>query len=378
MADALKDQFTQKTIVAIADEIGAVHPQFAAAAFVRNASQGFEALELKQRAEQVAASLTRHLPGAYEEAVDILIDSLPTPLANTEGNGMTPFRYWPHTIFVEKQGLNHFEASMRAQRALTQRFTAEFSIRPFLERYPEATLAQLRKWTDDESPHVRRLVSEGTRPRLPWAPRLRDFQRDPTPVLKLLEVLKDDESLYVRRSVANNLNDIGKDHPVLLAETAARWMEGATAERTWIVRHALRSAIKRGEPEALAVLGYDRAAEVAILNVSIQPTKVHIGESVTIAFELANEEKQTQRLLVDFRIHFVKASGKTAPKVFKLKEVELAPGAATRLQKRVSLAEMSTRKHYAGRHVVDLVINGHALPLDTFELLDAGERARRE
>ncbi len=369
MAEALKDQFSEKMIVDIAAEIDAVHPQFAVDRFVRDASKGFEALELKQRAGQVASSLTRYLPGDYEEAVDILIASLPTPLTSTEGNGMTPFRYWPHTIFVERQGLDHFEASMRAQHALTQRFTAEFSIRPFLERYPEATLAQLREWIDDESPHVRRLVSEGTRPRLPWAPRLRGFQRDPTPVLELLERLKDDDSLYVRRSVANNLNDIGKDYPKLLAETAARWMKDATSERTWIVRHALRSAIKRGEPEALAVLGYDRAAKVTVRNSSILPAQARIGESVTIAFELVNEEKQVQKLLVDFRIHFVKANGTTAPKVFKLKEIELAPGATVRLQKRVSLAEMSTRKHYTGRHIVDMLINGHPHPLGTFALL---------
>ena len=169
---------------------------------------------------------------------------------------MAAFLYMPHLFFVARHGLDHFEDSMRAQYALTQRFTAEYSIRAFLEKHPEATLARLREWAADPSQHVRRLVSEGTRPRLPWAPRLRAFQKDPRPVLELLELLKDDPELYVRRSVANNLNDIGKDHPALLTAVAKRWLRGATPERRWIVDHALRSAVKRADAGALGALGY--------------------------------------------------------------------------------------------------------------------------
>ena len=169
---------------------------------------------------------------------------------------MAAFLYMPHLFFVARHGLDHFEDSMRAQHALTQLFTAEYSIRAFLEKHPGATLARLREWTADPSHHVRRLVSEGTRPRLPWAPRLRAFQKDPRPVLELLELLKDDPELYVRRSVANNLNDIGKDHPALLTAVAKRWLRGASPERRWIVSHALRSAVKRADAGALGALGY--------------------------------------------------------------------------------------------------------------------------
>ncbi|OIO66925.1 MAG: DNA alkylation repair protein [Zetaproteobacteria bacterium CG_4_9_14_3_um_filter_49_83] len=365
MAEQLKDQFGPEIITAIAGEIAAAYPSFATDAFIRDATAGFEGLALKQRAGKVATAMHRHLPAMYEEAVEVLIASLSEPLAETEGNGTAPFRYWPHTIFVAEQGLEHFAVSMRAQYELTQRFTAEFSIRPFLQRHPEATLAQLRAWACDANPHVRRLVSEGTRPRLP------NFQRDPAPVLELLELLKDDQSLYVRRSVANNLNDIGKDHPKLLAKTAKRWLEDATLEREWIVRHALRSAIKRGEPDALAVLGYGVAAQVQIENISILPRQANIGKSLTITFDLLNTETRQQRLLVDFRIHFVKANGKTSPKVFKLKTLNLAPGASAKLQKRVSLAEMSTRKHYAGRHEIEVLINGTPQPLGEFQLREA-------
>jgi 3-methyladenine DNA glycosylase AlkC len=258
---------------------------------------------------------------------------------------------------------------MRAQYELTQRFTAEFSIRVFLERYPEATLARLREWARDPNVHVRRLVSEGTRPRLPWAPRLRSFQDDPRPVLELLELLKDDPELYVRRSVANNLNDIGKDNPAALVETCRRWLDGASAERRWLVRHALRSAVKRGDPDALALLGFGAEAVVAVRDLRIEPTVAPIGGSVTVAVELANESAETQPLLVDLRIHFVKANGKTSPKVFKLKELELEPGASARLGKTISLAQHSTRTHYPGRHRVELLVNGRASEAGAFDVV---------
>ena len=215
---------------------------------------------------------------------------------------------------------------MQAQHALTQRFTAEFSIRPFLQAHPEATLARLRQWAFDPSPHVRRLVSEGTRPRLPWAPRLRGFQKDPAPVLALLELLKDDPELYVRRSVANNLNDIGKDHPELLTQTAQRWLKGASENRQWIVGHALRSAVKRGEAGALKVLGFGAGGPcVDCVTRPLRPSAAVMGASVTVAFDVHNPHAHAQRVLVDFCVHYIKANGQPKPKVFKLKTVDAGP-----------------------------------------------------
>jgi 3-methyladenine DNA glycosylase AlkC len=285
------------------------------------------------------------------------------------GQSLGSFLFLPHTQFVATYGLAHFDVSMRALHALTQRFTAEFSIRPFLEQHPEATLRQLRLWTTDPSAHVRRLVSEGTRPRLPWAPRLRGFQKDPSPVLALLELLKDDPDLYVRRSVANNLNDIGKDHPQLLADTARRWLKGASTERRWIVGHALRSAVKRGEPGALQLLGFGKTARVLVQAAQVTPARARIGGRVDIGLEVHNPHAQPQRVLVDCCVHYVKANGQTSGKVFKLKTLELAAGDTVPLRKRLSLAQMTTRKHYAGVHRVEVLINGRAQALCSFELL---------
>ncbi len=370
MAEPLKNQFGPEIPEKIAGMIARVFPGFDAESFVEDALDGYEALELTPRGRRIAAALRRHLPDDYETALDILMASLGPRLDRTEDPGMEVFLYLPHVFFVGDFGVDHFQVSMEAQYELTQRFTAEFSIRPFLERHPEATLARLEEWTRDPSPHVRRLVSEGTRPRLPWAPRLRQFQRDPAPVLALLELLKDDPELYVRRSVANNLNDIGKDHPGLLVETARCWLVGASEERRWLVRHALRSAVKRGDPDALAVLGFARDVKVRVSSVRIAPERVAVGDAVSIACEVANTDVGKQNLMVDLRVHFIKANGSPSPKVFKLKAVELAPGESARMRKTISLRSMTTRKHYPGPHRVELVLNGAARPLGAFELVE--------
>lgn len=371
----LKNQFGPDVPGRIAGMISAVDQRFPVDTFIRETLVAYEALALMSRGWKIAEALHRHLPGNYEEAVKILIASLGPKLEKTEDLGMAPFLYLPHVCFVAKYGIDHFEVSMRAQYELTQRFSAEFSIRPFIERYPEATLARLRKWAKDPSPHVRRLVSEGTRPRLPWAPRLREFQRDPGPVLTLLELLKDDPELYVRRSVANNLNDIGKDHPSLLVETARRWMKDATDERRWLIRHALRSAVKRAEPGVFEVLGLGKDAKVSIGKARITPKRPVIGGSVKIAFEIKNRDSQRRRVLVDFCVHFVKANGKSSPKVFKLRTVELAPQETVQLGKVISLVEMTTRKHFTGIHRVDVILNRCAKPVGAFDLTTAGSGA---
>jgi len=369
MAEPLKNQFGEDIPKKIAGMILTAYPAFDSAAFVRDSLDSYEPLSLTQRGWKIAHALRHYLPDDYEAAVEILVASLGPKLDKTDVLGMTPFIYLPHVFFIADYGLDHFEASMLAQYELTQRFTAEFSIRPFLEKYPESTLSRLEKWTMDRSVHVRRLVSEGTRPRLPWAPRLRRFMEDPRPVLALLELLKDDPEMYVRRSVANNLNDIGKDNPRLLVDTTRRWMKDATTERRWLIRHALRSAVKRGEPGALSVLGFNEDTDISIRNVSIEPKRAAIGGSVAINLEVANKNQRKLRALVDLKIHFIKANGKASPKVFKMRAIELAPQEVIRLRKTISLADMTTRKHYPGMHKVEVLVNGSASCIGEFELV---------
>ena len=371
MAEPLKNQFGTEVPRAIATMIASVYPAFAVKPFMKDVISGYDDLNLMARGEKIAQALRQHLPADFSQATQILLDSLNQPHDRATDGSLSSFLYLPHTMFVARHGLGHFDVAMRAQHALTQRFTAEFSIRAFLQHHPEATLKQLKVWATDPSAHVRRLVSEGTRPRLPWASRLPAFQNNPKPVLALLELLKDDPELYVRRSVANNLNDIGKDHPDLLVKTAKAWLKDAPENRQWIIRHALRFTVKQGNPAALAVLGFGDVAPVSVDRASLLPKTAAIGQAITIAFDVTNDSKQVQRVLVDFCIHYIKANGSSSAKVFKLKTLALAAGESVRMSKKISLAEMTTRKHYPGTHRVEALINGRTHPLGSFELVAA-------
>jgi 3-methyladenine DNA glycosylase AlkC len=369
MAPKLKDFFDEGIVRSIATDIQAAHPRFDAGSFIETSLSGLTKLELTARGAHVAEAMRKHLPHDFEVAARILIDSLGPELDRSDEFGLAPLRYMPHVFFVARHGLDHFESSMRAQYEVTKRFSAESSIRAFLVRHPEATYQRLVAWARDANVHVRRLVSEGTRPRLPWAPRLRAFQKDPAPVLRLLEMLKDDAERYVQRSVANNLNDIGKDHPELLVDTCARWMAKPTEGRRWIVGHALRSVVKRGDRGALRILGVAGKPDVRVEVVRFEPRRVRLGSTLRFSFELVSSAKREQELLVDYAVHFVKANGETRPKVFKLRKLVLPSGGRARLEGRVSFAPMTTRTHRPGRHAVELQLNGVAIPLGEFEVV---------
>jgi 3-methyladenine DNA glycosylase AlkC len=373
VADALKTFYSRSLVQRIADSISRVYPRFPAKAFVRDASRGLEELELVARARHIADAMHAHLPARYVNAIEVLLRSLGPEHASDEleGAGMAPFFYLPHTIFVATHGLaiDDFDVSMRAQHAITQRFSCEFSIRPYLERHPKATLTVLKKWTRDESAHVRRLVSEGTRPRLPWAPRVRWIEREPERVLPLLEALKDDPSSMVRRSVANHLNDLSKSHPDLTCDIAERWLAGAGKERRALVEHALRSAVKRGEKRALSVLGFGGAPRIEMTEVMFQPKRVKIGQKVRITFDVVAGGTKAQSLAVDLVVHFVKARGQTSAKVFKLGTATLKPKTSATFTKLVSLAVHTTRKPNPGRHLVEAAVNGKRYELGAFQVL---------
>ncbi|MCP3063162.1 DNA alkylation repair protein [Myxococcus sp. K38C18041901] len=370
MAEPLKTFFDARLVERLGTSLHRVHPSFPLDTFLREARAGLEAHELVGRARHLCLAMRRSLPEDYPKAVQVLLRSLGPVREVDRVGGMEVFFYLPHTTFVAEYGLGHFEESMKAQHALTQRFTAEFSIRPFLEKHPEKTLARLAEWASDSNVHVRRLVSEGTRPRLPWGSRLRAFQQDPTPVLGLLELLKDDPELYVRRSVANNLNDIGKDHPDVLVKVAKKWMKDATPEREWLVRHALRFAIKRGEPSALEVVGAGKPSGIEVRATQL-PKRAKLGGAMDVRFVVANRSRKEQSLVVDLAVHFFKSRGEAPqPKVFKVRELVLGAGQEEEVGKRVSLAQLSTRRHYAGPHRMDVRVNGVDLPLGTVDVVE--------
>jgi 3-methyladenine DNA glycosylase AlkC len=302
------------------------------------------------------------LPQDFLRAADIVESSLGPVHPTTESFGMAPFEYLPEVTWVAARGLAHFDRAMSLQHALTKRFSCEFSVRPYLHQHTERTLAVFHTWARDPDPHVRRLVSEGTRPRLPWAMRLPKFIADPSPCLPLLETLKDDPEEYVRRSVANHLNDIAKDHPAVTRDVCARWSAGATAARRKLIAHALRTLVKKGDPAALTILGAGDA-EGLDATATLTPKRVRLGESFRVEAAVTNGAESSRRVVLDLRVSFPRASGRALEKTFKLATLTLAPGASGAGRTTVSLRDMSTRTHIAGRYEVALWVNGRLVPV---------------
>jgi 3-methyladenine DNA glycosylase AlkC len=356
--EPLKLFFSASLVRAIGQSLKAAWSPFPLEAFVSDAAAALPELELMDRGRAIARAMQRHLPADYREAAAILVDSLGAKHATDEllGSGMAGFYYLPHVMFVSEFGLDHFELSLQVQYQLTQRFTCEFSIRPYLERYPEQTLAKLAEWVTDPNAHVRRLVSEGTRQRLPWAPRVKLLDEEPERVLRIVSELRDDASPMVRRSVANHLNDLGKSHAPLLMKTCREWLKGASPERHKLVQHALRSAVKRGDKQALALLGHGAAPAVRVQG-SFSPKAASIGSKVRVTVALTSTARKTQSLNVDLAVVFTTVGG-TSRRVFKLKRIELAAGETAELSKLISLAVHTTRKPAPGRYPVEVMVNG--------------------
>lgn len=371
MAEPLKNRFGVEVIDRIAAMLSATAPGLDWPAFTRAARLGFDELELMDRARHIARALAATLPTDFRQAAPLLVGAFGPAHHTEKHDGMDGFLYLPFSLYIAEHGLGYFDEGMRANHELTQRFTAEFSIRPFIERYPQRSLVLLEQWVDDPNVHVRRLVSEGTRPRLPWAGRLRVFDDQPDVMIRLLTRLRDDPHEYVRRSVANHLNDIGKACPDLLIETCAQWMVDAPEPRQRLIRHALRSLVKAGDTRAIRILGFDsqQSEWVTVKRVRVAPAKARIGGVVVIGFGLHNASDKAVGAIVDLRVHYVKADGSRAPKVFKLSAPQLPADGAVGLTHRLSLRQMTTRRHYPGRHLLELLVNGRTISLGSFVIL---------
>jgi 3-methyladenine DNA glycosylase AlkC len=275
--------------------------------------------------------------------------------------------------FVACYGLEDFDASMEALEYFTSFGSSEFAIRHFLRRDLQRTLGVMEKWSRDKSEHTRRLASEGCRPRLPWSFRLDALIADPTPVVPILENLNADPSLYVRKSVANHLNDITKDHPAWVMDRLESWPLDEPHTR-WIAKRALRTLIKAGDRRALHIMGAGGKAEVRTPKFAVAPREVTLGGQITLSANIESVSRQSQRLVIDYVVHYVKKSGGTSLKVFKWKETVLGPGAVLSLSRSQSIRNFTTRVHYPGRHRVELMINGDRMAESSFVLSSANAK----
>jgi 3-methyladenine DNA glycosylase AlkC len=374
MAEAFKEWIGPDLVKAVGRQVQRVHSSFPRPRFVRRACQGLAELELKARVVHVADALFESLPTSFSDAVGVLeqtlaparLDTDLSKLVSTE-HGLAGWAVWPMTDYVARYGLGHPKRALRALHALTQRNTAEYAIRPYLIEHRDLTMSILHEWVSDPSPHVRRLVSEGTRPRLPWGVQLKYLVEDPSPTFPLLEQLQDDESDYVRRSVANHLNDIARDHPDQVAAWLTQFLPGASQARLSMLRHASRTLIKRGDRRTLKAWGLSSRlrGEVAMF---VDPADVTVGGSVNLRVELISAGKRPQSLVLDYVVHHVKKDGTTRMKTWKGWQLQLMGGERRTLRKRHSLRPVTTRRDYPGRHQVDLMVNGQVMASSAFVL----------
>ena len=359
MAEPFKNLIGPAQVDWLAGRLSAACAAFPADEFRRKAKAGLASLELKARARHLADALEATLP--QKQALKVLIKLLQSE--HQEGGG---FRYLAISEFLERHGPDDVEQALRANYELTQRFTSEFCIRTLILAAPERTLSELKQWAGDPSEHVRRLVSEGTRPRLPWGRQLPPFIADPSPILPLLERLKDDESEFVRRSVSNNLNDIAKDHPEVVLKIAKAWLMKATPQRKRLVEHGLRTLLKRGDARALALIGAHGADSLRITG-KVSPARVKLGERVTFEATVRNDGKKLLHAVLEARVHFVKVKG-TSVKPFRLARVDLKPGQEVAITRSLELQHRSIRRLFTGVHEVELQVNGARSPMGSFTL----------
>ena len=364
---AFKDWFDKAAARDLAAQVARAMPSFDQDQFVRVASRNLHVLEFAGRVQQFSQALAVTLPKSIPNALDVLTNSLPDPLPDCE-SVTDGWLQWPVGQFIADYGVEHFDASMGAMVELTQRFSSEYAVRPFVDRYPQATFERLLSLTNDASPHVRRWCSEGVRPRLPWGKKLQDLVANPKPIWPILEALKDDDELYVRRSVANNLNDIAKDHADLVVQRCQAWSRGRNDRRDWTIKHGLRSLVKDGNPGALSVIGFAPPKKLTA-ELMIQPREIAVGGEIELSAQLETECNQAQELMIDYAVHYVRKGGKTSDKVFKWKTLQLAAGGNATLDKRHAMKTTTVRALYPGLHRVELQVNGARVAEASFRLM---------
>ncbi len=377
MPEALKEKFNLVEVKRLATQLSSQWSSFPFDAFIQQASNQLETLELKARSNQIKQALLDHMPADFEQVADIIYACL-APASPTETIQFTHFEMglsgWilmPVTDYITEVSLtdqpNRFTTGLALLRACTQRFSAEFSIRPFLRDHTMETLSELHAWAEDDNVHVRRLVSEGCRPYLPWGIRLQVFANDPHLILPLLNKLKDDKSEYVRRSVANNLNDIAKLHPDVVVQILSQWWKSDSISRVKLITHACRTMLKNGHSGALALLGF-LPPQALTVNLRLASSTLNLDGEQEVTLTVSNNALHSQKLMIDYAVHHQKANGELRPKVFKWRSLTLNPKSSITLLKRHSFRPVTTRKYYAGDHKIGILINGEMFCEQPFTL----------
>ncbi len=365
--EPLKNMYNITFVKAFTDIAESVFPEFDGQQFSDFVfDREWDKLELKQRVRRLSTALNQQMNGDFSKDV-VRVRKLAQTVHNSIGKDNV-FEYMFLPDYLEQYGIEHPNEALDVMEVITKLCSCEFAIRPFIIAHTEYTLNKMLTWTNDEHPSVRRLASEGCRPRLPWGMALVAFKREPGPVLPILEKLKSDSSEFVRKSVANNLNDIAKDNPDLVLDIAKRWI-GNNERTNWIVKHGCRSLLKRADARALALFGLSASPVCSITDLKLLSAGIAIGEALSFSFSLINDDKESKRFRVEYVITYAKANNKQSKKVFKITENSYAPGVSVAFKRKQSFADMTTRRHYPGEHRLAIAVNGVEKASATFHVV---------
>ena len=359
----LKDFIDRESVAAIARAVSAAAGGLDEGAIVDSVlDDDWEDRALKQRIRHIAVTVRSFLPEDYGQALAVMRDAA----KEVDAGWMS---VWSFNDFVEEFGVDHPDLSLPALEQFTKLASAEFAVRPFIIHYPERMAAQMLEWAQGEDPLVRRLASEGFRPRLPWGMGLPALKQDPSPILPVLALLCHDPSEDVRRSVANNLNDISKDHPDVVVQLLNEWANDS-AEMQSLTRHALRTLLKKGDAGALELLGFSPEPAVHVIVIGVDPASVPVGGSVDFEVQLGSSGREVQQLMIDYTVIYQTSSGIASRKVFKGSVVQLEPGETVSIKRKVSLAQRTTRQIFPGSHEVEVQVNGVVLGSVRFDVVE--------
>ena len=357
----LKDQFYNPAFYRkLSRQLSVIYPDMNANRFYQDCIKELDNLELKQRMTRTSEVCRKFLPDNYASALKVLYE-----FADTLEDNKFSYMFMPD--FVARYGRHDFKRSIQALKDFTQYCSSELAIRVFLQDDFERALKIIKKWTQDDNVHVRRLSSEGTRPRLPWAVRISQLIENPQHCFPILEDLQQDKEKYVQKSVANHLNDISKDHPQMMLKLVKNW-NYTISPTDWIVRHGSRTLIKQGNKQALGFFGADKKPNIRLQQCKLSKRKLILGDDLQFHVTLTSLATTTQKLVIDYKIHYLKASGSKTPKVFKLKNIKLKTGETVEISKKHAFKDFTTRKHYSGEHQLELVINGTSMKTINFHL----------
>jgi len=364
--EPLKNVYNDQFFKIFTDAIVQSKSDFATTAFMKTIyDDSWKNLELKERMRHISTTLRRYFPDSFKESCVLILQVIENLKTNGLKDGGFEYMFLPD--FIEIYGIDDFETSISTMEEITKFVSCEFAVRPFLKEFPDKMTTQMHRWADHNHAMVRRLATEGFRPRLPWGMGIPRLKKDPAPILLILEKLKNDDSESVRRSVANNLNDISKDHSDLAIQLSKKWI-GKTPETDWVVKHACRTLLKAGNQEVMQLFGFGSIEEIEITGFEVITPNVEFGEQLIFQFNLNVKSTNSIKIRLEYGIYYLKANGSLSRKVFKISEKEYAANSMTTIEKKQSFKIISTRKFYVGSHEVSLIINGIEVEKLPFEL----------